>query len=493
MDTQVPLTKEEYIKEMKKQFNDSPDLICKEFQFRNQTLVIHFVNYQVKKDLLERDLLGTLTSAKRAWSVEDLQNKIPLASSTVERSLANISPALIHGSVSVYIEGESQVVLFALPNLERRALNRAETESLVFGPQISFTESLVTNMNVIRWRLDTDDLVVEKLIVGERIKSEVRLVYLKSLANEENVQTMRQRISDLKVDEVEDTSVLGQMIEDSSSTVFPQLITTELPDRFCNSISKGRVGVLVDKSPTTLIGPMSFFNFFESTEDLYMRWNMGTFIRFLRLFAMFLSIVLTPFYVAALTYHYEIIPSSLLISLGQSRATVPFPPVIEALLLEMLIEFLREAGARLPTKVGQTMGIVGGIVLGQAAVKAGFTSNILIIIIALSALASFTAPSYLMGSAIRIIRFPIIILAGAWGLIGIVFALSFLAIHLLKQHSLGRPYLAPLYPFEWKDFNDTIFRTTFQKNDRRPNYIMTKDRYRFDKQKSNKKNDVKRI
>ena len=168
----------------------------------------------------------------------------------------------------------------------------------------------------------------------------------------------------------------------------------------------------MDRSPDAIYGPAPFFTFFESTEDIYMRWNMGFFLRILRLTATFLSILLTPAYVAVLTYHYEVIPSPLLVSLGQSRSNVPFPPVFEAFLLEFVIELLREAGRRLPTKVGQTMGIVGGIVIGQAAVEAGFTSNILIIIIALSALGSFTTPSYLMGTAIRIIRFPIILLAG---------------------------------------------------------------------------------
>lgn len=398
---------------------------------------------------------------------------------------------MLHGSISVYIEGEKEAVIFALPKLDDRGLNRAETESLVFGPQVSFTESLNTNLNVVRWRLDTDDLVMEKLIVGERIPSEVRIVYLKSMADKENVATFRERIKNLQVDQIEDSSVLGQLIEDSSTSVFPQLIFTELPDRFCNSIVKGRVGVMVDKSPTMLVGPMSLFSFFESTEDLYMRWNMGSFIRMLRFIAMAISIILTPMYVAALTYHYEIIPSTLLVSLGQSRATVPFPPVLEALLLEILIELLREAGARLPTKVGQTMGIVGGIVLGQAAVQAGFTSNILIIIIALSALASFTAPSYLMGTAVRIIRFPMIILAGMWGLVGIVFALSFLIIHLLKQKSLGRPYLAPIYPFQWRDFNDSLFRVPFQKNSRRPVSTMPQDPTRYNSSKAEEHKDVK--
>ncbi|CDQ21178.1 spore germination protein [Halobacillus karajensis] len=493
MSTLLPMNKERYMKKSKQLLNESPDLIQKAFKHEEQAIIVQYIAYQVEKEKLEDEVMEIITKSNHKWSNEDLINKIPITSTSQEDNMDRMIQQMIHGSVSIYIEGEKEAVLFALPKQEHRSLNQAETESLVFGPQVSFTESLITNLNVIRWRLDTSDLVVEKLIVGERVQSEVRIVYLKSLANEENVETMRQRIKDLKVAEVEDTSVLGQLIEDSSSTVFPQLIFTELPDRFCNSISKGRVGVMVDKSPTMLIGPMNLFNFFESTEDLYMRWNMGSFIRLLRFVSMALSIILTPMYVAALTFHYEIVPSTLLVSLGQSRATVPFPPVLEALLLEMLIELLREAGARLPTKVGQTMGIVGGIVLGQAAVEAGFTSNILIIIIALSALASFTAPSYLMGTAIRIIRFPMIILAGAYGIIGIVFALSFLVIHLLKQKSLGRPYLSPIYPFQWKDFNESIIRLPFQKNAERSKSMMTKDKDRYSKDKANERKDVDRL
>lgn len=489
----LPMKKEEYLSSSKELLNQSPDLVQKVFNHEGQLIIVQFIHYQINKDQLEDELLEIITKSNRPWTNEVLLNKIPIASTKQENKMDAIIEQMIHGSVCIYIEGEKEATLFALPNQEHRSLNRAETESLVFGPQVSFTESLMTNLNVIRWRLDTSDLVTEKLIVGKRIKSEIRIVYLKSLADTENVDTIRQRISDLKVPEVEDTSVLGQLIEDSSSTVFPQLIFTELPDRFCQAIVKGRVGVMVDKSPTMLIGPMNLFSFFESTEDLYMRWNMGSFIRLLRFISMALSIILTPMYVAALTFHYEIIPSTLLVSLGQSRSTVPFPPVLEALLLEMLIELLREAGARLPTKVGQTMGIVGGIVLGQAAVEAGFTSNILIIFIALSALASFTAPSYLMGTAIRIIRFPMILLAGAWGIIGIVFALSFLVIHLLKQKSLGRPYLSPIYPLQWGDFNESIFRVPFQKNAERSKSLMTKDRSRYNESKAAERNDVDRL
>ncbi|MER2170879.1 MAG: spore germination protein, partial [Psychrobacillus psychrodurans] len=202
----------------------------------------------------------------------------------------------------------------------------------------------------------------------------------------------------------------------------------------------------------------SFIEFFHSREDKNLRWPVATFIRLLRFAALFISIFFTPMYVASLTFHYEVIPQPLLVPLSESRAIVPFPPILEALFLELIIELLREAGARLPTKIGQTIGIVGGIVLGTAAVQAGITSNILIIIIALCALSSFTTPNYIMGNVIRVLRFPIIILAGFWGYYGIIFAFCFLLIHLLRQTSLGAPYMSPFYPPRFKNWGDSIIR-----------------------------------
>jgi len=345
-------------------------------------------------------------------------------------------------------------------------------------------------MNIVRWSIRSTDLVMERFEVGERSPREVRLIYIKSIANDTDVNTMRQRLQDLEVDEVEDTSVLMQYIEDSSSTIFPQFYLTELPDRFSYSVLKGRVGVLVENSPTALIAPTSFFSFFESTEDLYMRWNAGTFLRTLRFLAIVISMLLTPAYVAATTFHYEIIPTQELITIGESRAVVPFPPILETLLLEFLIEMLREAGARLPTKVGQTIGIVGGIVIGTAAVEAGITSNFLVVLVALSALASFTIPNYLMSTSIRILRFPMIILAGALGMVGIMFGICFLIIHLLKLKSLGRPYLTPIYPFRWEDINKVLYRLPMSMQHKRFVSYKPKDFIRYSKRKAAKKKDI---
>ncbi|WP_240189949.1 spore germination protein [Bacillus sp. P14.5] len=454
--------------EIKNSLKQSADLAFHEIEKEEHSLLIIYLDNIINSDQLHQHIIKPLERTSEELDPKSIANNINIGKISITNKLIDITEAILNGNVYIYGQGQACGVLADIAEKASRSLEKAETESLVFGPKVAFTEDLSTNMNVIRTNINDPNLCVEEFILGSRVKTKTYLIYIKDIAEEENVHTIKQRMKDLEVDSIIDSSVLAQMIEDNSFTVFPQLITTELPDRFSISLLHGKLGILVDRSPQAIIGPSTFLNFFESTEDLYMRWNMGTFLRMLRFTAIMLSVLLTPAYVAVLTYHYEVIPSSLLVSLGESRSKVPFPPVFEALLLEFIIELLREAGARLPTKVGQTMGIVGGIVIGQAAVEAGFTSNILIIIIAISALGSFTAPSYAIGTAVRIIRFPIIIFAGLYGGVGIVFAFSFLLIHLLKLTTLGRPYLSPIYPLNLSDLRYSLFRLPFQYMGKRP-------------------------
>ncbi|WP_404451617.1 spore germination protein [Virgibacillus necropolis] len=475
---------------LQSKFENNPDLIFSIYQHQNKRIAVFFISYQVQTDKLENFLLQPLLNNKKEWTSESILNEIPLDNGTTKDKLEDILQKLLIGEAFVYVEDEQETVSYLLPKKEKRQLTKAETESIVLGPKVAFTETLMTNLNLVRWGIRSTDLVFEEIKVGKLAPRELRLVYLKSITNETDVNTMRQRLQSLDVDTIPDSNVLMQYIEDSQTTVFPQFYSTELPDRFCYVVASGKVGVLMEGSPNGFIGPSTLFSFFESTEDIYMRWNTGSFLRLLRFLAMIISVLLTPLYVAAVTYHYELIPTSELITLGQSRAAVPFPPLLEALILEFMIELLREAGARLPTKVGQTMGIVGGIVIGQAAVEAGLTSNILIIVIGISALASFTSPSYLMGTTIRVIRFPMIILAGLFGIIGIMLGICFLIIHLLRITSLGRPYLTPLYPFKWKDFNKVLFRLPLSMQSHRASLLRTKDATRYSTKESKKKKDI---
>jgi hypothetical protein len=481
---------ETFKQEIQTSVSNSDDLIFRVLQPHYEKIIIIYLEDLIDVNILNSCIIRPIEEINDESNAEKIANKINIANITRTNQISEVVEQVLNGSAYLFRENDAYGILADIQDKATRGLEKAETESLVFGPKISFTESISKNLNLIRSNITDPKLCVETLMIGTRAKKKVQMVYIKDIADEENVNTFRQRIKDLEVDSIIDSTVLSQMIEDNSLTVFPQFITTELPDRLTISLLHGKIGLLVDRSPTVIIGPCTFMNFFESTEDIYMRWNMGTFLRIIRFIAIFFSVLLTPAYVAVLTFHYEVIPSALLVSLGQSRSNVPFPPVFEAFLLEFVIELLREAGARLPTKVGQTMGIVGGIVIGQAAVQAGFTSNILIIIIAISALGSFTAPSYAIGTAVRMIRFPIILMAGLYGGVGIMFCLCFILIHLLKITTLGRPYLSPLYPFRFSDLKYSIFRLPYQFLIQRPISNHPGDSTRIPAKKTKQKKDV---
>lgn len=471
----IPAVKDEFISVIKKESNNPSDLKTK---FITEDFTLFYIENLVDSRVLNKHILPVILNNPNS-SPNELKSQLQILEVNMTENLELAILELFSGAALIHKNGYPTVLLAKVNTKESRSLSAPENESQVIGSQVGFNESLSTNESLVRRYIRTPDLCIEKLTVGKISNTTVSILYLKSIASEELVQTLRQRITDLKIDALLDSSILAEMIDDNSLSPFPQMLLTERPDRFCDGLINGKLGVLVDGSSMGLICPYSFIEFFQSREDQNLRWPIATFLRLLRFSAVFLSIYLTPLYVAALTFHYEVIPQSLLVPLSESRALVPFPPIIEAFLLELIIELLREAGARLPTKVGQTIGIVGGIVIGTAAVQAGITSNILIIIVALSALASFTTPSYMMGNVIRAIRFPIIILAGFWGFYGIMLGFCFLLIHLIKQSSLGAPYTAPFYPPRLVDWRDSIIRLPLPLTNLRPTSSRAKKRKKF--------------
>lgn len=472
----ISADKVEFISVIKKESNNPSDLITK---FISEDFTLFYIDNLVDSRVLNEHILPIVISNPSS-SPSELKLKLQIHEVDMTEKLDLVILELFKGAALIHKNGHPYVLLAKIHTRESRSLTTPENESQVIGSQIGFNENLSTNESLVRRYIQTPDLYIEKLTVGKITNTTVSILFLKSIASDEMVQTLRQRITDLKVDSLIDSAVLAEMIDDNSLSLFPQMLLTERPDRFCDALLNGKLGVFVDGSSMAVVCPYSFVEFFQSREDQNLRWPIASFLRLLRFSAVFLSVYLTPFYVAALTYHYEVIPQSLLVPLSESRALVPFPPIIEALVLELIIELLREAGARLPTKIGQTIGIVGGIVIGTAAVQAGITSNILIIIVALSALASFTTPSYMMGNVIRIIRFPIIILAGFWGFYGITLAFCFLLIHLIKQSSLGTPYTAPFYPPRLVDWRDSIIRLPKALTNLRPTSSRAKKRKKFD-------------
>ncbi|HFJ9441549.1 spore germination protein GerIA [Bacillus sp. AFS094611] len=404
---------------------------------------------------LQKYLMPTLLERPNA-SLEELKEHIPMSGITITNDLQKIEDMVLKGHAIIQLNQQDQKCMLANIAIDNyRAPTPPLNESTVIGPQEGFVEDIDTNINLVRKRLPVLDLQTKEMIVGEFSKTKVVMMYLDNLAEKDNVDFLEESLRALEYDQINDSAYIQELMGEKS--IFPLYINTERTDRVTKALIDGKIAIFVDGSPSVLLTPVSYFDFFISPEDYNVSWLYATFSRILRLIAVLFSICATPLYVAVLNYHYELIPSDLLETLILSRAQVPFPPLIEALFLELAIDLLREAGARLPMKVGQTLGIVGGIVIGQASVQAGLTSNILLIIVALSALASFITPIYKMGNAVRLLRFPFLMFAEIGGLFGISLGFIFLFTHLFRLTSLRKPY-ALFYPTRQQSVKDSWIR-----------------------------------
>ncbi|MEX5518108.1 spore germination protein [Bacillus cereus] len=404
---------------------------------------------------LQKYLMPTLLERPNA-SLEELKEHIPMSGITITNDLQKIEDMVLKGHAIIQLNQQDQKCMLANIAIDNyRAPTPPLNESTVIGPQEGFVEDIDTNINLVRKRLPVLDLQTKEMIVGEFSKTKVVMMYLDNLAEKDNVDFLEESLRALEYDQINDSAYIQELMGEKS--IFPLYINTERTDRVTKALIDGKIAIFVDGSPSVLLTPVSYFDFFISPEDYNVSWMYATFSRILRLIAVLFSICATPLYVAVLNYHYELIPSDLLETLILSRAQVPFPPLIEALFLELAIDLLREAGARLPMKVGQTLGIVGGIVIGQASVQAGLTSNILLIIVALSALASFITPIYKMGNAVRLLRFPFLAFAEIGGLFGISLGFIFLFTHLFRLTSLRKPY-ALFYPTRQQSVKDSWIR-----------------------------------
>jgi spore germination protein len=435
-------------------FNSSSDLSVTEFP--HLTVKIYYFSYLINKDHYEQFLANI-----RNITPEELQSFLYHSEFKVLTDMNSVEEAILSGSAILFTDKEA----YNLPFKEGmgRSISPSETETVILGAHDSFVESIDVNLSLIRKRVMSSQLKTIKLHVGNKAKRTVYLLYIEGVASGKDLEEIKQRILSIKNDAIVDTNMLVQFIDEHPNSPFPQFYTTERPDVIAYKLFDGKIVGFMDNSPFAFCTPVSFFDFMESMDDFGQRWIVSTFIKVTRYIAILVTLLFTALYVAVTTYHYEMIPQALLPTLLESRSKVPFPPVIEALFLEFLLELLREAGARLPTKVGQTIGIVGGIVIGQAAVQAGITSNILIIVVAASAIASFVVPSYLLSASIRIVRFGFIIISGFWGNLGIIFGMGILIIHLSSLTNLNSPYLLPISPMYPKFFKYSLIRGPFKK------------------------------
>lgn len=453
------------IAEVQAEFTDCSDINYRSFPDINVEIV--YFGHLVGNEELERDVVQPLATS----SPDEVAQVFERGQYKRSTDVKELVDSILAGKAAIFYKQCAYLADVYGP--AARPVTQSETETIITGPHDSFSESVGTNLSLIRRRVRSSHLKAIHLQVGEISKTDVYVLYIKDIADQEYVDELIKRIKNIKTDAIYDTNMLVQYIDEFPNSIFPQFLTTERPDVIASKINSGRVIGLMDSSPSAFSAPTSFFEFFSSPDDHYQRWAIGSALRVLRFLAFVIAITFTAVYVSITTFHYEMIPNTLLLNIASSRNQVPFPPLFEAFLMEITIELLREAGARLPTKIGQTIGIVGGIVIGQASVTAGLTSNILIIAVALSAIASFVIPSYIMSASIRLLRFGLILLAGIWGNLGLMVGIALIVIHLSGLTNLRTSYLTPLAPMNISDWKDTFVRFPFWGNRSRPSISKT--------------------
>lgn len=426
---------------------------------------ISYYRTLISSDILHQDVLPYLNEK---LPLEELKSRIPVQDIIFSKDADEIIQYILNGSLAIQKHQlDDECLLINVANSKFRDVSIPIMEASAIGPQVGFIEELDTNINLIRKRLPIPELHLKEMKVGELSKTRVAVLYMDGIADQENVNTVIQRINDIQYDHIQDSSYIASMIEDNSNSLFPQSILTERTDRVAAGLTEGKIIIVVDGSPNIVILPVTLMESFIAMEDYSYSWIISNFFRLLRFAAMFISTMISPMYVAILTYHYELIPARLLETLVSSRAAVPFPPFFEALFLELMIEMVKEAGIRLPLKIGQSLGVVGGIVIGQAVVEAGLTSNVLLILVGLGSLASYTSPVYKFSNTIRFIKFPVIFLAQWLGLLGVFLCFQFTLLHLMRLTSLGRPYLSQ-YPLRTTSFQDLWVRLPFSMQKENP-------------------------
>ncbi|WP_379150819.1 spore germination protein [Paenibacillus sp. sgz5001063] len=464
---------------MNQQFSKCYDLVVRRLQiFGSQPGMVVFLKVLVDKQLWDDGFLTPLMQ-KEAVPLDDPsqlyeQLKFKFSSIVQPTVILTVNEAvqrIVRGETVLFIENTSQAFSFELKDKLNRPLEEPSTEAVIRGPRYGFIEKMDINLALIRHRLHTPRLKTEKFKAGSISQTDIMIVYLENIAKQSVVDEVKRRISKIDMDSVLESGYIEELISDHTYSPFPVIQATQRPDLVSGSLIEGKVAVITDGSPMVLVLPITFWFGFQTAEDYYMKFIFATTLRWLRYLFAFLAMTLPSIFIAITTFHQEMIPTSLTLSLAAAREVVPFPAIMEALIMEVTFEALREAGIRLPRPVGQTISIVGALVIGQAAVQAGIISATIIIVVSITGIASFLIPNPGMSQAISIIRFPLMLLAAAFGLYGVGVGLLALLIHLVNLRSFGVPYMTPIAPLNLSGLADVLVRAPWTLMRKRQKHI----------------------
>lgn len=477
-------------------FEESSDIIFREFKLGLNEIpcAVIYVDGAIDTDIVNSHILKslmyqiTILEENRKRPIDNIQafdgiKQHAVSVGEIEEidNLEDAMYAILSGDIILIIDGFNKFIGVSAKGWPTRGVAEPEGEVTIRGSREGFTELIRFNTALLRKRCKDPNFIIKGMKIGKRSKTGVAYAYIKGIVNPKLVEKVERRLDAIDIDAIVDSGQLEQLIQDDYLTPFPQVQTTERPDKAIANIFEGRIVILVDNSPFALIVPATFQQFFQSPDDYFERWMFGSAIRFLRWIASFFAILTPGAYIAIVSFHPGFIPTDIAISIAASRVTVPFPVFIEAALMEITIELLREAGARLPKPIGSTISIVGGIIIGDASVKAGIASPIMVIVVAITAISSFIIPTYSLSVAIRMLRFPIMILASILGLYGVILGFIMTITHLVTLKSFGIDYFTPQAPIRISEWRDYILRLPIQTQKYRPESLEPVDKKRQDK------------
>ncbi|MCO0597632.1 spore germination protein [Peribacillus butanolivorans] len=391
---------------------------------------------------------------------------------------SSLFTSLLSGDVILLLDGYAQGFTIGMRGGKDRGVMESTTETVVRGPKEGFTENLRTNTALIRRKIKTPRLWLESKKIGNLTKTDVAIMYIDGIVNDKVVEEVHNRLDRIDIDGILESGYIEELIQDETHTPFPTMYYSERPDVIAAELLEGKVAILVDGTPIVLVVPALFVSFIHSAEDYYQRADIATLIRLLRFFTIFIALLGPSLYIAITTFHQEMLPTRLLISLAAQREGVPFPAFFEAIMMEVAFEILREASLRMPKAIGQAISIVGTLVIGSAAVEAGIVSAAMVIVVAITAISSFVLPSFTISMSIRMLRFPMMALAASFGLFGIIVGVIALVLHMCSLRSYGVPYMSPFAPFIPEDMKDTLIRVPRWGMFARPRLISQKNNKR---------------
>lgn len=479
---------DENIKTLKNIFNMpvNQDVIIREFKVaRKIEACLVFIDGMIDKSIVIQFTLPQLMDACALDGFEDgcpidfLEKNILSIHQVVRMdNFKSIVPQILSGLTVVFIDGCDECLVMESRGYEKRDISVPNTETVVNGAQEGFTENLRTNITLIRRIVKNEALVTEFKIISKTNNVLAALLYMEDITNKKIVEEVKRRVDNLDIDYISGSGMLEQLVEDKSLMLFPQVISTERPDRVASFLMDGKVALVCEGTPFALAMPITFFDLFHTSEDSNLRWQYGTFLRIVRLIGTLIALLLPGIWTALILFHQEMIPTSLLSSIVISRAPVPFPFIVEYLLMELSFELIREGGIRVPGITGNALGIIGALILGQSAVSAGLVSPSLIIIVAVTGLGNFAIPNYSLALAVRIARFILIGFGAIGGLYGVSVGFSIFCALSLSMKSFGVPFFTSIAPAT-KSNRDKIIRGPLHKQYQRPDYLNTQNEKRM--------------